>query len=321
MEWSPLANLLSEEVAAKLHFGATPVKSAAQETEAKGRSAAGAASPPAVPVSVPAFWPPSAPQPTTSETSTTSAVTAGASSPGQSSAVPPRQESSTPASVESLRFAAGTAGAAGPFVFGAATAGDDKAVRVRRGSASRIKPGKPSASPVHAQGSRSPGAAALSEAAGASALATRSISVATDTSAFSAATETSAFSAATDTGAPAAAWPAHPTRAPSKTAKTAEKLRREGNAAFGQRRWSEAQAIYSQAVDLILSEPGDPSLQPVVASLLANRAATWLSLGQPHNAVKDCHLGLKVRRWPVVMGEHGGFKRRMRARLQLNGRV
>ncbi|KAK2079930.1 hypothetical protein QBZ16_002325 [Prototheca wickerhamii] len=172
MEWSPLANLLSEEVAARLHFGATPVKSAAQEAEAKG---------------------------------------------------------STPASVESLRFAAGIAGAAGPFVFGAASAGDDKAARARRGN----------------------------------------------------------------TGAPAAAWPAHPTRAPSKTAKTAEKLRREGNAAFGQRRWSEAQAVYSQAVDLILSEPGDPSLQPVVASLLANRAATWLSLGQPHNAVKDCHLGLK----------------------------
>ena len=287
MEWSPLANLLSEEVAAKLHFGATPVKSAAQEAEAKGRSVAGAASPPAVPVSVPAFWPPSAPQPTTSETSTTSAVTAGASSPGQSSAVPPRQESSTPASVESLRFAAGTAGAAGPFVFGAASAGDDKAVRARRGSASRNKPGKPSASPVHAQGSRSPGAAALSEAAGASGLGTGGIS---------AAPETSAFSVATDTGAPTTAWPAHATRAPSKTAKTAEKLRREGNAAFGQRRWSEAQAIYSQAVDLILSDPGDPSLQPVVASLLANRAATWLSLGQPHNAVKDCHLGLKVRR-------------------------
>ncbi|KAL6772029.1 TPR10 [Auxenochlorella protothecoides x Auxenochlorella symbiontica] len=70
----------------------------------------------------------------------------------------------------------------------------------------------------------------------------------------------------------------------------AERLRRAGNTAFGEHRWEDAREAYTQAIETL--RPAE-AFRAKLAPLLANRAAAWLSIGRPEEAVADCILGLK----------------------------
>jgi tetratricopeptide (TPR) repeat protein len=76
--------------------------------------------------------------------------------------------------------------------------------------------------------------------------------------------------------------------------RVAEELRNKGNESFKRCEYQQACTHYTGALHALRGIEGTQSASQAIALLYCNRAATYLALGRPYDALKDCREGEKI---------------------------